>query len=89
MKRKSYVVKVLTPLHIGAGQGLAHVDLPIVREVHTGFPFVPASGIKGALREQELKKLSSQMGWNKSLDELDKVLAEWKKEETESEKKKD
>lgn len=88
MKRKSYVVKVLTPLHIGAGQGLAHVDLPIVREVHTGFPFVPASGIKGALREQELKKLSSQMGWNKSLDELDKVLAEWKKEETESEKKK-
>ncbi|SHN73515.1 type III-B CRISPR module RAMP protein Cmr4 [Desulfitobacterium chlororespirans] len=40
-----------TPLHVGCGNDLGVVDLPIQREKHTGFPKVEASGLKGALRE--------------------------------------
>jgi CRISPR-associated protein Cmr4 len=40
-----------TSLHAGAGQSHAGViDLPIQREVHTGWPVVFGSGVKGALR---------------------------------------
>ncbi len=37
-------------LHIGTGQAGAAVDLPVQREAATGYPFVPASSLKGALR---------------------------------------
>ncbi|RLJ70690.1 CRISPR-associated protein Cmr4 [Hydrogenivirga caldilitoris] len=75
MRRETYLIKVLTPLHVGAGQGLSHIDLPIVREVHTGFPFVPGSAIKGCLREYQIKKLAEKI----SPPELDKALQEGKK----------
>lgn len=39
-----------TPLHAGAGQSVAGIDLPIQREVHNGFPCVYGSSVKGALR---------------------------------------
>jgi CRISPR-associated protein Cmr4 len=51
MRKEYYLLKVLTPLHIGAGQGLGHVDLPIVREGHTNFPYIPGTSLKGALRK--------------------------------------
>lgn len=47
-----YLVHALTPLRIGADQGLGAIDLPTLREVHTGWPIVPGSSIKGVLREQ-------------------------------------
>lgn len=40
-----------TPLHVGSGQGLGAIDLPIQRERMSGHPIVPGSGLKGALRE--------------------------------------
>lgn len=40
-----------TPLHVGCGEGLGAVDLPIMREKLSALPVVPGSGIKGALRE--------------------------------------
>ena len=40
-----------TPLHVGCGEGLGAVDLPIQRERISDLPVVPGSGIKGALRE--------------------------------------
>ena len=40
-----------TPLHVGCGEGLGSIDLPIQRERITGLPIAPGSGIKGALRE--------------------------------------
>lgn len=49
MKQVLYY-KVLTSLHIGEEQGLGYIDLPIQREIHTGFPTVPSSSLKGALR---------------------------------------
>lgn len=41
---------VETPLHAGVGQGIGDIDLPLQRERSTGFPYVQASGIKGAMR---------------------------------------
>jgi len=39
-----------TPLHAGTGQSVAGIDLPIQREVHTQWPCVYGSAVKGALR---------------------------------------
>lgn len=41
----------LTPLHFGVGQAAAAVDLPIAREAGTGFPLLPATGLKGVARD--------------------------------------
>ena len=62
MNRETYFLRVLSPLHVGAGQGFSHVDLPIVREVHTGFPYVPASSIKGVVREWYIREFSRKTG---------------------------
>lgn len=41
----------LSPTHCGTGQTTGAVDLPIARNAATGFPVLPASGIKGVLRD--------------------------------------
>ncbi len=41
----------LTATHCGTGRAAGAVDLPIARESHTGFPLVPATSIKGVLRD--------------------------------------
>jgi CRISPR-associated protein Cmr4 len=41
----------VTPLHVGCGQDVGVVDLPVIRERTTGYPFVPGSGIRGCLRD--------------------------------------
>lgn len=61
-----------TPVHVGTGTGLGAVDMPIQREVHTSYPVIQASGVKGALRDtaelqfgresQEVKKVKSIFG---------------------------
>jgi CRISPR-associated protein Cmr4 len=45
------LLHALTPLHVGTGQAVGNVDLPIAREKATGFPIVPASALKGVLRD--------------------------------------
>jgi len=40
-----------TPLHVGSGDNLGIIDLPIQRERHTDFPKVESSSLKGSLRE--------------------------------------
>lgn len=44
------LLQVLTPLHIGEGAQIGAVDLPVARERHTDWPFVPGASLKGALR---------------------------------------
>ncbi|MFP7753702.1 type III-B CRISPR module RAMP protein Cmr4 [Thermodesulfobacteriota bacterium B35] len=44
-------IYTLTPLHMGTGQATGAVDLPVARESHTGFPVIPATGIKGKARD--------------------------------------
>ncbi len=41
-----------TYVHPGAGQSDQAIDLPVARERTTGFPFVPGSGVKGAMRDR-------------------------------------
>jgi CRISPR-associated protein Cmr4 len=45
-----------TPIHMGSGQSVSYVDLPIQRERHTSFPVLWASGIKGVIRNLALRK---------------------------------
>lgn len=40
-----------TFIHVGGGQSEGVVDLPVVREAVTDFPYFPGSGLKGALRD--------------------------------------
>lgn len=44
------LLQVLTPLHLGEGTQIGAVDLPVARERHTDWPFVPGASLKGALR---------------------------------------
>lgn len=46
------VFHAVTPLHPGTGQTTGIVDLPVQREVHTGFPMIAAAGVKGSLRDE-------------------------------------
>jgi CRISPR-associated protein Cmr4 len=48
---KPYFLFTRTPLHVGAGQSVGYVDLPIQREPHTRIPIVPGSSLKGVLRD--------------------------------------
>jgi CRISPR-associated protein Cmr4 len=52
-----YLLHALTPLHVGADEGVGGIDLPTMRERHTGFPLIPGSSVKGVLREEaELRR---------------------------------
>lgn len=39
-------------IHCGAGRSAGIIDLPVAREAATDYPFVPGSGVKGALRDR-------------------------------------
>ncbi len=40
----------LSPVHMGAGSAVGAIDNPIQREVHTQYPVIAGSGLKGAVR---------------------------------------
>ena len=46
-----YWLHAVSPLHVGAGRGVGYIDLPIMREKVTGWPFVPGSTVKGVLAD--------------------------------------
>src|SRR5437763_951036 len=48
---KQYWLHALTPLHVGSGRAIGVVDLPIVREAVTNWPYVPGSAVKGVLAD--------------------------------------
>lgn len=48
---RRYWLSAVTPLHVGTGQGVGFVDLPVARERATAWPFVPGSSVKGVVRE--------------------------------------
>jgi CRISPR-associated protein Cmr4 len=49
-----------TPLHAGAGQSVDGIDLPIQREVHTDWPCVFGSAVKGALRAHAEQRMAEK-----------------------------
>ncbi len=46
-----YFLHCLTPLHVGTGQGIGAIDMPIMRERTTEWPLVPGSSLKGVMRD--------------------------------------
>ncbi|MBR5080309.1 MAG: type III-B CRISPR module RAMP protein Cmr4 [Victivallales bacterium] len=51
MNSKNFVLFTRTPLHVGAGASVGIVDLPIIRESHTGYPVIPGTSLKGVLAD--------------------------------------
>lgn len=51
-----------TQIHAGAGSAIGVIDLPIMRESHTGWPCVFGSAVKGALRAHAEKHWHSPVG---------------------------
>ncbi|WP_027883021.1 type III-B CRISPR module RAMP protein Cmr4 [Meiothermus rufus] len=50
-KFRAFFLQALTPVHPGTGQDTSGtVDLPVAREKATGYPVIPASSLKGVLR---------------------------------------
>ena len=49
--QKNYWIHVVSPLHVGAGRGVGYIDLPIVREKVTNWPYIPGSAVKGVIAD--------------------------------------
>lgn len=52
MKTQAFHLHAITGLHVGTGQGIGVIDMPIARERASNLPLVPGSGIKGVLRDE-------------------------------------
>ncbi|MGK9451812.1 type III-B CRISPR module RAMP protein Cmr4 [Acidithiobacillus caldus] len=46
-----YHLHALSPVHVGVGQAIGIVDLPIARERAANLPMIPGSAVKGVLRD--------------------------------------
>ena len=51
MLTKTFTLHALSALHVGVGQAIGAVDLPIARSRATRLPLVPGSALKGVLRD--------------------------------------
>ncbi|RIH86867.1 type III-B CRISPR module RAMP protein Cmr4 [Calidithermus roseus] len=62
MQAKMVFWQALTPVHPGTGQDSSSViDLPVAREAATGFPVIPASSLKGVLRDGREDEQSNKL----------------------------
>lgn len=52
MHTQIFHLQSLTALHVGTGQSVGMVDLPIARAKSTNLPIIPGSAIKGVLRDE-------------------------------------
>lgn len=59
-----FFIHCLSPVHVGAGQGIGVIDMPIIRERVTEWPYVPGSTSKGVFREK--KRREDDEEWVKS-----------------------
>jgi len=44
------MLQALTSAHVGSGDNLSYIDMPIQREKHTNYPKIEASSLKGSVR---------------------------------------
>lgn len=49
MKKHIAALFAQSPVHVGAGNSVGAVDMPVVRERHTRIPVIPGSALKGVL----------------------------------------
>ncbi|MFW5443054.1 MAG: type III-B CRISPR module RAMP protein Cmr4 [Methylococcaceae bacterium] len=59
MENSIYHLHTITALHVGTGQGIGVIDMPIARERASNLPQVPGSGIKGVLRDECFQNVPS------------------------------
>lgn len=52
MTPRTFLLHALSALHVGTGQSVGTVDLPIARARASNLPLVPGSSIKGVLRDE-------------------------------------
>ena len=64
MNTRIFYLHVLSVLHVGTGQGVGAVDLPIARSRATNLPLVPGSALKGVLRDEAKEK------WHLNQDDI-------------------
>ncbi|MDK4681150.1 type III-B CRISPR module RAMP protein Cmr4 [Kingella negevensis] len=60
MKTRLFHLHALSALHVGTGQGVGVVDLPIARSRATNLPIVAGSALKGVLRDELGGKLGAE-----------------------------
>ena len=61
------VASALTPVHPGAGRSPGIVDLPVVRD-SLGYPYIPGSEVKGALKTALARALGALKGGDGYID---------------------
>ncbi|MCX7799856.1 MAG: type III-B CRISPR module RAMP protein Cmr4 [Fimbriimonadales bacterium] len=70
MSKTVAVIRTLTPTHVGTGQAVGLIDQPIARSTATGWPILPAQGLKGVLKSVPLKEAYERhLADGKSADE--------------------
>ncbi|MCB9797044.1 MAG: type III-B CRISPR module RAMP protein Cmr4 [Alphaproteobacteria bacterium] len=50
MMVETRILQAVTPLHVGEGHAIGAIDLPVTRERHARWPFIPGAGLKGGVR---------------------------------------
>lgn len=71
MNKRTFHLHALSALHVGTGQGVGTVDLPIARAKASNLPLIPGSGIKGVLRDSldlDAAQAKTLFGPNNTLD---------------------
>jgi CRISPR-associated protein Cmr4 len=60
-KSKIFFMQNVAPSHVGSGESLGVIDMPIQRERHTSYPKIEGSSLKGSIREifREIAKKAS------------------------------
>ena len=60
MIQRTFLLQALSALHVGTGQSVGTVDLPIARARASNLPLVPGSALKGVLRDEFSSKLDKK-----------------------------
>lgn len=71
------LVHAQTSMHPGSGTALGVVDLPVQRERHTQWPIIPASTLKGVMRDacRELRKSAHDSSRRRANEEDEQLVA--------------
>ncbi|MBX2990246.1 MAG: type III-B CRISPR module RAMP protein Cmr4 [Bacteroidetes bacterium] len=70
-KAKLLYLHAITPVHSGTGQAAEVIDQPIARQKATGWPMIPASSLKGVLRD--LVKTKDEQKANELFGDIEKA----------------
>jgi CRISPR-associated protein Cmr4 len=58
----------VTPSHVGSGESLGVIDMPVQRERHTSYPKIEGSSLKGSIREIFREKASDNQDFKDKIN---------------------